>query len=126
MRVMVASLADPFDVVRRDTHGDPIGAGAVLPGRLAKAGHCGKLTVLPVNRADTGWGSAVRHLRIVFRRAQVAASGADPGGRRFGAHRLLGEPEDCAALTRLVRKARRDAFEVGRANAQAEADGGTE
>jgi hypothetical protein len=34
--------------------------------------------------------------------------------------------EDCAALTRLVRKARRDAFEVGRLNAQAEAEGGTE
>jgi hypothetical protein len=33
-------------------------------------------------------------------------------------------PEDCAALTRLVRKARRDAFDVGRRNAQAE--GGTE
>jgi hypothetical protein len=32
----------------------------------------------------------------------------------------------CAALTRLVRKARRDAFEVGRLNAQAEAEGGTE
>jgi hypothetical protein len=35
-------------------------------------------------------------------------------------------PEDCAALTRLVRKARRDPFEVGRLNAQAEAEGGTE
>jgi hypothetical protein len=35
-------------------------------------------------------------------------------------------PEDCAALTRLVRKARRDAFEVGRLNAQAEAGGGAE
>ena len=35
-------------------------------------------------------------------------------------------PEDCAALTRLVRKARRDAFEVGRLHAQAEAEGGTE
>lgn len=35
-------------------------------------------------------------------------------------------PEDCAALTRLVRKARRDAFEVGRLNAKAEAEGGTE
>jgi hypothetical protein len=29
-------------------------------------------------------------------------------------------PEDCAALIRLVRKARRDAFEVGRLNAHAE------
>ena len=35
-------------------------------------------------------------------------------------------PEDCAALTRLVRKARRDAFEVGRLNAQTEAEGDTE
>jgi hypothetical protein len=35
-------------------------------------------------------------------------------------------PEDCAALTRLVRKARRDAFEVGRVNAQTEAEGDTE
>jgi hypothetical protein len=35
-------------------------------------------------------------------------------------------PEDCAALTRLVRKARRDAYEVGRLNAQAEAEGDTE
>jgi 3'-phosphoadenosine 5'-phosphosulfate sulfotransferase (PAPS reductase)/FAD synthetase len=35
-------------------------------------------------------------------------------------------PEDCAVLTRLVHKARRDAFEVGRLNAQAEAEGGTE
>jgi hypothetical protein len=34
--------------------------------------------------------------------------------------------DDCAALTRLIRKARRDAFEVGRLNAQAEAQGGTE
>jgi hypothetical protein len=33
-------------------------------------------------------------------------------------------PDDCAALTRLVRKARRDAFDVGRLNAQAE--GGSE
>jgi hypothetical protein len=33
-------------------------------------------------------------------------------------------PEDCAALTRLVRKARRDAFQAGRLNAQAEAEGG--
>jgi hypothetical protein len=32
--------------------------------------------------------------------------------------------EDCAALTRLVRKARREAFEVGRLNAKAEAEGG--
>jgi hypothetical protein len=32
-------------------------------------------------------------------------------------------PEDCVAVTRLVRKARRDAFEVGRLNAQAEAEG---
>jgi len=32
--------------------------------------------------------------------------------------------DDCAALTRLVRKARRDAFEAGRLNAQAEAEGG--
>ena len=32
--------------------------------------------------------------------------------------------DDCAALTRLVRKARRDAFEVGRLNAQADAEGG--
>jgi hypothetical protein len=29
-------------------------------------------------------------------------------------------PEDCAALTRLVRKARRDAFDLSRLNAQAE------
>jgi hypothetical protein len=35
-------------------------------------------------------------------------------------------PDDCAALTRLVRKARCDAFEVGRLNAQAEAEEGTE
>lgn len=35
-------------------------------------------------------------------------------------------PEDCAALTRLVRKARRDAFEVGRLNAQTEAEGDIE
>jgi hypothetical protein len=35
-------------------------------------------------------------------------------------------PEDCAALTRLVRKARRDAFDLGRLNAQAEAEGDTE
>jgi hypothetical protein len=35
-------------------------------------------------------------------------------------------PEDCAALTRLVRKARRDAFEVGRLNAHTEAAGGAE
>jgi hypothetical protein len=35
-------------------------------------------------------------------------------------------PEDCAALTRLVRKARRDAFEVGRLNAQQEAGEGGE
>jgi hypothetical protein len=35
-------------------------------------------------------------------------------------------PDDCAALTRLVRKARRDAFDLGRLNAQAEAEGGTE
>jgi hypothetical protein len=34
--------------------------------------------------------------------------------------------DDCAALTRLVRKARRDAYEVGRLNAQAEAEGDTE
>jgi hypothetical protein len=33
-------------------------------------------------------------------------------------------PEDCAALTRLVRKARRDAFQLGRLNVQAE--GGTD
>ena len=33
-------------------------------------------------------------------------------------------PEDCAALTRLVRKARRDVFQAGRLNAQAEAEGG--
>jgi hypothetical protein len=33
-------------------------------------------------------------------------------------------PEDCAALTRLVRKTRRDAFEVGRLNAQAEREHG--
>jgi hypothetical protein len=30
--------------------------------------------------------------------------------------------EDCKALTRLVRQARRDAFEVGRLNAQAEVE----
>jgi hypothetical protein len=35
-------------------------------------------------------------------------------------------PEDCKVLTRLVRKARRDAFDVGRLNAQAEAEGDTE
>jgi hypothetical protein len=34
--------------------------------------------------------------------------------------------DDCTALTRLVRKARRDAFEVGKLNAKAEAKGGTE
>ena len=33
-------------------------------------------------------------------------------------------PEDCAALTRLVRKACRDSFELGLLNAQAEAGGG--
>jgi hypothetical protein len=33
-------------------------------------------------------------------------------------------PDDCAALTRLVRKARRDAFEVGRTAGRAEAEGG--
>jgi hypothetical protein len=33
-------------------------------------------------------------------------------------------PEDCAALTRLVRKARRDAFEVGRTAGRAEVEGG--
>jgi hypothetical protein len=33
-------------------------------------------------------------------------------------------PDDCAALTRLVRKARRDAFDLGRLNAKAEAEGG--
>jgi hypothetical protein len=31
-------------------------------------------------------------------------------------------PEDCAALTRLVRKARRDAFEVGRTAGRAEVE----
>jgi hypothetical protein len=35
-------------------------------------------------------------------------------------------PEDCAALTWLVRKARRDAFEVGRLTALAEAEGDIE
>jgi hypothetical protein len=35
-------------------------------------------------------------------------------------------PEDCAALTLLVRKARRGAFDLGRLNAQAEEEGGTE
>jgi hypothetical protein len=35
-------------------------------------------------------------------------------------------PEDCAVLTRLVRKTRRDAFDVGRLNAQIEAEGGTQ
>jgi hypothetical protein len=35
-------------------------------------------------------------------------------------------PEDCSALTRLVRKARRDAFQLGRLNAQAQAEGSTE
>jgi hypothetical protein len=35
-------------------------------------------------------------------------------------------PEDWAAPTRLVRKAHRDAFELGRLNAKAEAEGGTE
>jgi hypothetical protein len=33
-------------------------------------------------------------------------------------------PEDCAALTRLVRKARRDAFQVGRTAGRAEVEGG--
>jgi hypothetical protein len=33
-------------------------------------------------------------------------------------------PDDCTALTRLVRGARRDAFELGRLNAQAEGGGG--
>jgi hypothetical protein len=33
-------------------------------------------------------------------------------------------PDDCAALTRLVRKARRDAFEVGKLNAEHEAGKG--
>jgi hypothetical protein len=31
-------------------------------------------------------------------------------------------PEDCAALTRLVRKARHDAFEVGRSAGRAEVE----
>jgi hypothetical protein len=31
-------------------------------------------------------------------------------------------PEDCAALTRLVRKARRDAFEVGRTAGRAQVE----
>jgi hypothetical protein len=35
-------------------------------------------------------------------------------------------PEDCAALTRLVRKARRDAFDLGRLTAQAEREEGDE
>jgi hypothetical protein len=35
-------------------------------------------------------------------------------------------PEDCAALTRLVRKARRDAFEVGKLQAEHEAGKGGE
>jgi hypothetical protein len=35
-------------------------------------------------------------------------------------------PEDCPALTRLVRKARRDSFELGRLNAEAEAEEGPE
>jgi hypothetical protein len=35
-------------------------------------------------------------------------------------------PEDCAALTRLVRKARRDAFDLGRLNAKAQAEGDAE
>jgi hypothetical protein len=35
-------------------------------------------------------------------------------------------PEDCAALTWLVRKARRDAFGVGRLNAQTEREQGDE
>lgn len=34
--------------------------------------------------------------------------------------------DDCAALTRLVRKARRDAFDLGRLNAKAEAEGDSE
>jgi hypothetical protein len=34
--------------------------------------------------------------------------------------------DDCKALTRLVRKARRDAFEVGRLNAKADRDEGDE
>jgi len=34
--------------------------------------------------------------------------------------------EDCKALTRIVRKARADAFRVGKLNAQAEAEGGAE
>jgi hypothetical protein len=35
-------------------------------------------------------------------------------------------PEGCKALTRLIRRARRDAFDLGRLNAQAEAEGSTE
>ena len=35
-------------------------------------------------------------------------------------------PEDCAALTRLVRNVRRDAFTFGRANTPAQAEGGAE
>jgi hypothetical protein len=35
-------------------------------------------------------------------------------------------PDDCAALTRLVRKARRDAFDLGRLNAKADPEEGGE
>jgi hypothetical protein len=39
---------------------------------------------------------------------------------------VCASPDDCAALTRLVRKARRDAFHLGRLNARAEGEGGNE
>jgi hypothetical protein len=68
------------------------------------------------------------------RRAALGATRALEPGPTHGAYesaalaRIVSwaSPEDCAALTWLVRKARRDAFEVGRLNAQAEAEGGTE
>jgi hypothetical protein len=62
----------------------------------------------------------------------VRASGGRSGNRtrphrvrirRTYADRRLGDSRRLRALTRLVRKARRDAFDLGRLNAQAEAEG---
>jgi hypothetical protein len=62
--------------------------------------------------------------------ALVAALGtpALPGYEPAALARIVSwaSVDDCAALTRLIRKARRDAFQLGRLNAQAEAEGGTE
>jgi hypothetical protein len=55
----------------------------------------------------------------------VGALGSGPVPHRVrergrGAHRRLGDGRGCTALTPLVRRARRDAFTVGRLNAQQE------